>query len=171
MSFFCFFVVVDKTVLIFFFGFFKALPVAPTIQKVEFAGTRRRAQDMEWDLWREADLKPVFTFLLRPRLIQTGIGVKLLCCLSGKPTPKVSWFKGGVEIDQRNPHYLISYNCGVCTLEIPSCLHDDCGSYTCKAENPLGMDQTSCVLSVEGKIINLDSIKGLPINFIFFFRM
>lgn len=107
---------------------------------------------MSWDLWREADLKPVFTFTLRPRLIQAGIGVKLLCCLSGKPTPKVVWFKGGHEIDERNPHYLVSYNCGVCTLEIPSCSVEDTGTYSCKAENPLGMDQTSCVLSIEGKI-------------------
>jgi hypothetical protein len=45
---------------------------------------------MEFDLWREPDAKPVFTFMLRPRLIQEGIGVKLICCVSGKPPPKVN---------------------------------------------------------------------------------
>ncbi len=126
-----------------------ALPAAKPIEKAELIGTRRRAQDIEFNLWREPDLKPVFTFTLRPRLIQAGIGVKLLCCLSGKPTPKVTWSKGGHEIDERNPHYLVSFNCGVCTLEIPACTVEDTGTYSCKAENPLGVDQTSCVLSVE----------------------
>lgn len=45
---------------------------------------------MEFDLWAEPDSKPVFTFKLRPRLIQEGVGVKLICCVTGKPMPKVS---------------------------------------------------------------------------------
>ncbi len=44
------------------------------------------------ELWREPDSKPVFTFMLRPRLIQEGVGVKLICCVNGKPQPKVSPF-------------------------------------------------------------------------------
>ena len=36
-----------------------------------------------------ADTAPLFTFLLRNRLIQEGDGVKLIACLTGKPTPKV----------------------------------------------------------------------------------
>jgi len=47
---------------------------------------------MEFDLWSEPDSKPVFTFKLRPRLIQEGVGVKLICCVSGKPPPKVNYF-------------------------------------------------------------------------------
>jgi hypothetical protein len=46
---------------------------------------------MEFDLWSEPDSKPVFTFKLRPRLIQEGIGVKLICCVTGKPMPKVNY--------------------------------------------------------------------------------
>jgi hypothetical protein len=46
---------------------------------------------VEFDLWQEPDTKPVFTFMLRPRLIQEGIGCKLICCVSGKPTPKVKY--------------------------------------------------------------------------------
>jgi hypothetical protein len=41
------------------------------------------------ELWREPDSKPTFSFMLRPRLIQEGVGVKLICCVNGKPQPKV----------------------------------------------------------------------------------
>jgi hypothetical protein len=113
---------------------------------------RRLAQDMAFDLWREADLKPTFTFLLRPRMIQAGIGVKLICCLSGRPVPKVSWYKNGGLISESNSHYDATFINGVCTLQIPSCRHDDSGNYTCKAENPLGFDETTCMLVVEGRL-------------------
>jgi hypothetical protein len=37
----------------------------------------------------EPDKAPAFSFPLRDRYIQAGIGVKLLASLTGKPTPKV----------------------------------------------------------------------------------
>jgi len=40
-----------------------------------------------------SDHSPSFTFPLRNRLIQQGIGVKLIACVSARPTPKVC-FKG-----------------------------------------------------------------------------
>ena len=105
---------------------------------------------MEFDLWREAQEKATFTFRLRPRLIQVGNSVKLLCCLSGKPAPKVQWFKGGNAISETDPHYNLEYSCGVCTLEIKSCSLADAGNYKCRAENPLGFDETLCHVNVEG---------------------
>jgi hypothetical protein len=53
---------------------------------------RRRLHETEIDLWSEPDSKPIFTFMLRPRLIQEGIGCKLICCVGGKPPPKVNSF-------------------------------------------------------------------------------
>ena len=41
-----------------------------------------------WD--KEADHAPVFSFQLRPRVMQMNQTCKLLCCLSGKPAPTVS---------------------------------------------------------------------------------
>ncbi len=70
----------------FFFGI--ALPVTPIIEHRDVS-QRRKIQEMEFDLWQEPDSKATFTFLLRPRLIQEGIGVKLICCVAGKPIPKV----------------------------------------------------------------------------------
>ncbi len=71
------------------FLFLIALPVTPVIEHRD-VNQRRPIQDMEFELWQEPDSKPVFSFMLRPRLIQEGIGVKLICCINGKPHPKVN---------------------------------------------------------------------------------
>ena len=105
---------------------------------------------MKFNLWQEPDAKATFTFKLRPRLIQAGIGCKLLCCLSGKPAPQVQWFKDGLELDVvRDTHYQIEYTSGVCTLEIGVCGLNDNGVYMCRAENVLGCDETKCNVVVE----------------------
>jgi hypothetical protein len=110
---------------------------------------RRLAQEVDFDLWKEPDAKATFTFKLRPRLIQVGINCKLLCCVSGKPAPKVHWSKNGVTISDNDPKYSIEYGCNVCTLEIGSCTLADSGQYKCFAENPLGSDETACSVQVE----------------------
>ena len=127
-----------------------ALPKEKERVKREFTYERRVFQEMRFDLWQEPDAKATFTFKLRPRLIQTGIGVKLLCCLSGRPTPTVQWFKNSKELSESDPHYSIEYSCGVCTLEINSCSLSDAGNYKCRAENALGFDETSAHLMIEG---------------------
>ncbi len=81
----------------------------------------------------------------------TGIGVKLLCCLAGRPAPTVQWFKNGKEISEADPHYSIECSAGVCTLEINACSMADEGYYKCRCENALGYDETSCHLQVEGE--------------------
>ncbi len=66
-----------------------ALPETPRLEHRDVSYSRRPAHEVSSELWREPDSKPVFTFMLRPRLIQEGIGCKLICCVSGKPQPKV----------------------------------------------------------------------------------
>ena len=109
---------------------------------------RRRREQMP-PLWEEPkDCAPHFTFLLRPRVIQAGLGVKLLCCLNSRPWPEIRWFKDGRELSKRD--YTISTADGVVTLEITSCKLEDTGKYTCLASNHLGDAETSCNLIVEG---------------------
>ncbi len=112
---------------------------------------KRALQDMQFDLWKEPDAKATVTFKLRPRLIQVGISVKLLACVSGRPAPRVQWFKNSREIAENDPHYTLEYSCGVCTLEIASCSLADAGMYGLRAENALGSDETYSQLNVEGK--------------------
>ncbi|UJR09906.1 hypothetical protein I4U23_014128 [Adineta vaga] len=125
-----------------------SLPVTPQIEHREL-GPRRPIQEMEFDLWSEPDAKPVFTFKLRPRLIQEGVGVKLICCVSGKPPPKVHWFKERTQLSDTDSHYMTSCVHGVCTLEITACETSDSAMYRCGATNPLGSDETSCLMHVE----------------------
>jgi len=79
----------NKKITLILLSFQIALPVTPIIEHRDVS-QRRPIQEMEFDLWSEPDSKPIFTFKLRPRLIQEGIGVKLICCVTGKPMPKVN---------------------------------------------------------------------------------
>lgn len=65
-----------------------ALPVTPIIERRELSPARH-IQQVDFDVWSEPDSKPIFTFKLRPRLIQEGNAVKLICCVTGRPMPKV----------------------------------------------------------------------------------
>ncbi|CAF0846330.1 unnamed protein product [Brachionus calyciflorus] len=127
----------------------EALPKHTLIETVRETRQKRVVQEMEFDLWKEPDEKATFTFKLRPRLIQVGINVKLLCCLAGKPTPKVQWFKNSTPISDKDHRYNIDHSAGVCTLEIPACSLSDAGTYFCRAENALGSDETSCHVQIE----------------------
>lgn len=41
---------------------------------------------------------------------------------------------------------------GVCSVEIYNVRMEDAGKYSCLAESPLGSEETSCVLSVQGNL-------------------
>ncbi|XP_023233613.1 myosin light chain kinase, smooth muscle-like [Centruroides sculpturatus] len=110
---------------------------------------RRRYPPLK-KLWEEpVDSAPCFTFHLRTRVIQVGIGVKLLCCLSGKPTPEIKWFKDGREINKYD--YNVTHSDGVVILEILSCTMEDAGTYVCRATNKLGEDETTCHVIMEDR--------------------
>lgn len=47
--------------------------------------------------------------------------------------------------------YTMTHADGVVTLEILDCKPDDSGKYRCVATNPLGSDETVCVVIVEGE--------------------
>ncbi|GBN78554.1 Twitchin [Araneus ventricosus] len=120
------------------------------IPKIVLDEPVRRRQELQPILPPEPkDCPPLFTFLLRPRIIQVGIGVKLLCCLEGKPVPEIRWFKDGREVGKHM--YSTSFNDGVVALEIPSCTLDDAGTFVCTATNELGEDRTSCTVKVEDR--------------------
>ncbi|OTF83012.1 twitchin-like protein, partial [Euroglyphus maynei] len=116
---------------------------------VESEPRRRRQEPSRTWLDEPSDSAPHFTFFLRTRIIQMGIGVRLLCCLTGKPWPQIRWLKDGRELSKSE--YTMKSADGVVTLDIVSCRMEDAGKYTCIASNPLGTAETSCAIVVEPK--------------------
>ncbi|KAH9366474.1 hypothetical protein HPB48_022308 [Haemaphysalis longicornis] len=127
----------------------QAMPI--TIPEVRLEEPiRRRREPLRYQPYEEpADTAPCFTFHLRPRVIQTNLGVKLLACLSGKPHPEIKWYKDGKELSKFD--YNMAHADGVVTLEILTCKKEDAGKYVCKAKNALGEDESSCFLIVEDR--------------------
>ncbi|KAL1383363.1 hypothetical protein pipiens_013162 [Culex pipiens pipiens] len=112
--------------------------------------TVRKREPSPRPMWQEeSDAAPVFTFALRPRVMQLRDTCKLLCCLSGKPVPTVKWFKNGRELSRFE--YAMTHTDGVVTMEIIDTKVDDSGEYKCVAVNPLGKAETSCVVIVEDR--------------------
>ncbi|CAH1785273.1 unnamed protein product [Owenia fusiformis] len=101
------------------------------------------------------DTTPRFNFGLRERIIQEGIGVKLICCVEAKPVPTITWYFNNKEI-RNSSSYTIQYSTGVASLEIMACELSDAGKYTCIAENAKGTEESSCRVVVE------ESLKRRP---------
>ena len=55
-------------------------------------------------------------------------------------------------MSDHDSHYATSYVHGVCTLEITACEASDSGMFRCFATNPLGTDETTALVHVEGRL-------------------
>ena len=83
--------------------------------------------------------------------------VTFLCQAVGEPVPDISWYFNGDMINlSNNSKYnisLMALNESVIesTLDIINVESSDVGLYTCEAENIIGKDQSSGVLTVNGK--------------------
>ena len=127
---------------------FIAIPKEVPAYRRELQPLRRR-EPLPYHCWMETtECAPDFTFLLRPRVMQIRQTCKLLCCLSGKPTPTVKWYKNSKELSKYE--YSMTHSDGVVTMEIVDCKPEDSGKYRCVATNKHGTDETSCVVIVEG---------------------
>ncbi|XP_064603748.1 myosin-binding protein H-like isoform X2 [Liolophura sinensis] len=111
-------------------------------------GTPRQKALEEIEVELPQDEPPDFSFSLRPRVIQAGVGFKLLCCVQARPHPKVTWYKNGREL-RSDDHYDIIYSSGVCSLEVLNAEVEDTATYKCIAINELGEEETSCRVVVE----------------------
>ena len=82
------------------------------------------------------------------------------CQATGEPVPSISWyFKGIMIVVSDTSKYKISNTLNETTirslLTISNVQSSDVGTYTCQAENIIGIDQSSGILTVNGKFFLL----------------
>ena len=73
-----------------------------------------------------------------------------LLSVSGEPAPTVSWHKDGIPCGANSDYLLSRSGDGVCSLVIEETLVEDTAVFTCRAENPAGVAETSGRLTVQG---------------------
>ena len=93
------------------------------------------------------------------------------CQATGEPVPSISWYFKGVMINvsdgsKYNISNILCETIVTSSLTISNAKSSDVGIYTCQAENNIGSDQSSGILTVNGKfcckptvIINLNCVK------------
>ncbi|VDM54969.1 unnamed protein product [Angiostrongylus costaricensis] len=90
---------------------------------------------------------PKFFRTLEDRSSTVGKSVQFKCMVSGTPTPSITWYVDGDQI-QHSQEYEIIYEDGVCILRINEVLAEDEGEYSCEASNTAGKAETKCFLKV-----------------------
>ena len=78
------------------------------------------------------------------------------CQATGEPVPTISWYFNGVMINvsdssKYNVSSLANGTVFISSLIIFNALSPDVGTYTCNAENIIGFDRSSGILTVNGK--------------------
>ncbi|XP_037831939.1 myosin light chain kinase, smooth muscle isoform X2 [Kryptolebias marmoratus] len=91
---------------------------------------------------------PRFISRLRDMKVMDGSRVTMMVELSGDPPPQVIWLHDGQEVTESDDfHFLREDN--RCTLLIQEVFPEDTGTYSCRAWNQHGEDQTRAQLTVE----------------------
>ena len=74
-----------------------------------------------------------------------GLPLLLTCLISGEPLPKISWFRGNLQIHENDTIKLLSNNR---FLSIAETFSWDSGNYSCKGVNELGEEQLNFHVSI-----------------------
>ncbi|XP_072536379.1 obscurin isoform X3 [Salminus brasiliensis] len=103
------------------------------------------------------DRAPVFT--VKPASSRVGLGsdVTFYCRVAAHPNPNFEWEKDGRYLGETNRIKIISDN-ESSSLRIQSIRSMDSGTYTCRAQNPIGRAQAAAVLVVDLQDTRLLSI-------------
>ena len=100
----------------------------------------------------EAVLQPAYTSIAQ------GGSTSISCNVSGFPAPVIMWSR---------PNGLLSENHVVegDSLQIFNASMEDSGTYVCSAENKLGLDSSTAVVSVESKAFGFSILTSKKIVF------
>lgn len=95
-------------------------------------------------------IPPSFTRKLKDTHGVLASSVVLECKVAGSTPITVAWFQNGHKITSGEKHQ-ISFSDNVCGLQINSLNSSNSGTYTCKAANAAGSDETGALLIVQGQ--------------------
>lgn len=96
---------------------------------------------------RDVKRKPVFSTFLTDRTAVESSRVKLTCTVLTSTDPKVTWYKNGVQLENKDK-FRSKFVDGLITLEILNALPSDSGEYSCSVENKNGSIMSSANLKV-----------------------
>lgn len=101
---------------------------------------------------------PKFIRPLRDIAGQPGKSITLETEVTGFPAPKITWYQDGRRLSESS-NVSISESDGICKLVLRNISDSSIGNFTCKAENPIGKDETTSKVSVQSP---MKFIKSLP---------
>ncbi|XP_035391291.1 myosin light chain kinase, smooth muscle isoform X3 [Electrophorus electricus] len=98
-------------------------------------------------IWGESPPK----FVNKPSRLYLKVGQtgKFSAKITGRPLPRVQWFKGDEEI-QTSEHYALFERSGLHFLEIRCARAEDAGTFACLLTNNVGKALTTADLTVQG---------------------
>ena len=85
--------------------------------------------------------------------------VTFICVATGEPVPTISWYFNNILLDVSD-HNISSTVNGIVVeslLTIFNAQSSDVGTYTCHAENFIGTDRSSGILTVNGKLLYINN--------------
>ncbi|CAH1249861.1 OBSCN [Branchiostoma lanceolatum] len=103
--------------------------------------------------------EPKFTQKLQNQKLKPGEQCRFEAKVTGKPEPRISWFKNGAEL-QSSDRIQISRDGTTSVLCIPNPDHEDSGTYVCKADNAAGSASCTAFLLVP-KVVEVGFTKEL----------
>ncbi|PSN29187.1 hypothetical protein C0J52_25667 [Blattella germanica] len=104
--------------------------------------------DSEWEEVTEF-VSPSFVQRLTNVRVMDGEEVHFVCQVTGKPTPRISWFHKNEPVKEAKDVTIYQDTEGVCKLAISEVFPEDAGEYTCHAINKVGEAVCAASLIVE----------------------
>ncbi|KAM6953688.1 neuregulin 2b [Aplochiton taeniatus] len=133
--------------------FFMDPTADPLVFKASFAPRDASEPDLKKDVENVLCKDCASAPKLRPMRGQSlteGDKLYLKCEALGSPSPSFRWYKDGQELLQRGRDLKIKTNRKNSKVQITRVRVEDSGDYTCVAENTLGQENATSLISVQG---------------------